>query len=217
MESDFALTISWLKSVDSTQTYLLSGLKSKELQLPICIATSMQSAGNGSRGNSWDGLEGNLFFSFGINRDDLPEDLKLESSSIYFTYLLKMVLQEAGSTVWLKWPNDFYLGSKKIGGAITNLTNDALVCGIGLNMKHAPVGFETLDISISQNLLLESYFSLLKKRPSWKQIFSKYSLEFDKSKSYFTHNENLKISLEEAILLDDGSIECMGKRMFSLR
>lgn len=217
MESDLPLTISWLDSIDSTQKYLLEGLKAKTLSAPICIATSQQTAGLGSRGNAWEGLDGNLFFSFACQRDNLPSDLKLESTSIYFTYLLKEVLSQYGSEVWLKWPNDFYLNNKKIGGAITNLVGENVVCGIGLNMKHAPEGFSTLDISISQELLLESYFSLLNNHPSWKQIFSKYALEFVKSKNYFTHNENKKISLENAILLDDGSIECEGKRMFSLR
>lgn len=217
MVSDSTLTISWLDRVDSTQTYLIAGLKNRSLQAPICIATSIQTAGKGSRGNQWNGLEGNLFFSFAIKRTTLPEDVKLESASIYFTYILKEVLASFDSNVWLKWPNDFYIEDKKMGGAITNLTNDYLVCGIGLNMKHAPEGFGTLDISISQKLLLETYFKMMNKRPTWKQIFSKYEVEFDKSKNYFTHSDNKKVSLKTAILLDDGSIECMGKRMFSLR
>lgn len=217
MESDYTLTISWLDSVDSTQTYLIEGLKNETLLAPVCIATSLQTAGKGSRGNQWNGLKGNLFFSFAIKRDTLPKDLKLESTSIYFTYILKELLEQQGSSLWLKWPNDFYIENKKFGGAITNLVKEYVVCGIGLNMKHAPEGFGILDISISQKLLLESYLRMLENEPTWKQIFSKYSLEFYKSKNYFTHDETQKISLENAILLDDGSIECMGKRIFSLR
>jgi len=217
MENGSQLTIHWLDSVGSTQRYLLDGLKNSDLTAPVCIAAHEQTEGKGSRGNRWEGLSGNLFFSFAIERKELPKDLKLESSSIYFTYLLKKVLSEAGSKVWLKWPNDFYLGNKKIGGALTNVYGEILVCGIGLNIKQAPDGFEILDIDISQKKVLESYFKKLEKFFSWKQIFSKFELEFDKSRMTATTLDYEKISLKNAILLEDGSIECNGQRMYSLR
>ena len=206
-----------LESVDSTQTYLLEALKQETLSTPVCVSAKRQVSGRGSRGNSWSGLEGNLFFSFAIDRSSLPQDLKLESSSIYFTYLLKSLLAEKGSGLWLKWPNDFYMGDTKIGGAITNLYKEVLVCGIGLNTKAAPQGFAKLDIEIENESLLQAYFDILKNPPSWKNVFSNYALEFDRSRSYFTHNGESKISLKNARLLEDGSLECDGKRIFSLR
>ncbi len=217
MGNDSLLQIHSLKAVDSTQRYLLDALKSGTLDTPICVVTERQESGKGSRGNRWSGLEGNLFFSFAIAREDLPSDLKLESSSIYFTYLLKQALEAVGSKVWLKWPNDFYLDEIKIGGAITNLYKETLVCGIGLNTKHAPEGFSKLDIDIENNILLKHYFEILNNPPKWKQVFSQYQIEFDKSRSYFTHSGDQRLSLENAHLLDDGSIECDGQRIFSLR
>ncbi|MGB5966259.1 MAG: biotin--[acetyl-CoA-carboxylase] ligase [Sulfurimonadaceae bacterium] len=207
----------WLESVDSTQRYLLDALKETDLVSPICVTALRQESGKGSRGNSWSGLDGNLFFSFAIERSELPSDLKLESSSIYFTYLLKELLAEMGSSLWLKWPNDFYLGDKKIGGAITNLYKDQLVCGIGLNTKVSPEGFSKLDIEIENETLLEHYFDIIKNPPLWKKVFSNYEIEFVKSRNYFTHSGDTKLSLENARLLDDGSIECDGQRIFSLR
>ena len=206
-----------LESVDSTQTYLLNALKEGTLSAPVCVTANEQHSGKGSRGNSWQGMQGNLFFSFAIQRSALPNDLKLESSSIYFTYILKTLLAEMGSELWLKWPNDFYLGNLKIGGAITNLYRETLVCGIGLNTKSVPKGFRKLDIEIDHELLLKRYFMLLESSPSWKQIFSNYEIEFDKSRSYFTHSGDTKLSLQDARLLEDGSIECDGQRIFSLR
>lgn len=211
------LQILSLESVDSTQRYLLDGLKEGRLWAPLCVTAEKQHAGKGSRGNDWKGMEGNLFFSFALNRSDLPEDLKLESASIYFTFLLKELLAEKGSDLWLKWPNDFYLDDKKIGGAITNLYKDVLICGIGLNTTTVPEGFAKLEITITNKTVLKQYLDLLKKPPSWKKIFSNYEIEFDKSRSYFTHSGDRHLSLENARLLDDGSIECDGKRIFSLR
>jgi len=217
MENDSLLQIHSLKTVDSTQRYLLDALKEGKHTAPICITSEKQEAGKGSRGNNWSGLDGNLFFSFAIERSALPSDLKLESSSIYFAFLLKEVLTEMESKVWLKWPNDFYLEEIKIGGAITNLYKDSLICGIGLNTKVAPEGFSALDIKIENETLLKNYFAILKNPPKWKQIFSKYKIEFVKSRSYFTHSGDQRLSLENAQLLDDGSIECDGQRIFSLR
>lgn len=211
------LQIHSLKSVDSTQRYLLDALKEGKLTSPVCVTTECQEFGKGSRGNSWSGLEGNLFFSFAVARNALPSDLKLESSSIYFTYILKELLVEMGSSLWLKWPNDFYIGDKKIGGAITNLYKEHLVCGIGLNTRVAPEGFSKLDIEIENETILKHYFAMLKNPPSWKKVFSKYEVEFVKSKSFSTHSGDTRLSLSNAILLDDGSIECDGQRIFSLR
>ncbi len=206
-----------LESVDSTQRYLLDALKKGVLNAPVCVTATRQESGRGSRGNSWEGVDGNLFFSFALLRKDLPADLPLESFSIYFTYLLKELLAEQGSALWLKWPNDFYLGDKKIGGAITNLYKDVLVCGIGLNTKVSPEGFAHLDIEIENETLLKHYLAILKDPPMWKKIFRKYEIEFVKSRNYFTHSGETKLSLENARLLDDGSIECDGQRIFSLR
>jgi BirA family biotin operon repressor/biotin-[acetyl-CoA-carboxylase] ligase len=211
------LQIISLERIDSTQRYLIDELKNGNLTAPVAVTAMEQVAGKGSRDNSWTGYAGNLFLSIAIPKADLPDDLPLESASIYFTYLLKETLADAGSKVWLKWPNDFYINEQKIGGAITNLHNEILICGIGLNLKIAPKGFGTLDIAIEQNLLLANYFEKFKNYPSWKQIFSKYELEFEKCRAFFTHDSNQKVSLENAILLNDGSIECNGQRIFSLR
>jgi BirA family biotin operon repressor/biotin-[acetyl-CoA-carboxylase] ligase len=217
MESDWVVEIVWLDEVDSTQTYLLDKLKSKNLKAPICVGAARQTNGRGSRGNHWIGEEGNFFISVAIERATLPSDLKLESSSIYFATILKEVLADLGSEVWLKWPNDFYLGDKKIGGVITNLVGDTLVCGIGLNLKSAPADFACIDLKIEARELSEIYTSQLKSFPSWKQIFSKFGIEFKRSKLFSTHSHNTTIELKDAILLEDGSLECNGQRIFSLR
>jgi BirA family transcriptional regulator, biotin operon repressor / biotin---[acetyl-CoA-carboxylase] ligase len=94
------------------------------LQAPVCVGAFSQTDGKGSRGNDWIGHTGNLFISLPISRFAFPKDLKLESSSIYMAFLMKELLASMGSKIWLKWPNDFYLYDKKIGGAVTNLIGD---------------------------------------------------------------------------------------------
>lgn len=211
------MEIHWYDELASTQTFLIEGLKSNVLKSPICLGATLQTQGRGSRGNEWIGEKGNLFISVAINRSQLPTDLKLESSSIYFAFIMKELLSSLGSNVWLKWPNDFYYGQQKMGGVITNLVGDTLVCGLGLNLSQAPLNFSKIDIEISPQKLTNNYLIELEKFPSWKQIFSKFKLEFNKSKSFTTHADEMIIRLEDALLLEDGSLEYNGQRIFSLR
>jgi BirA family biotin operon repressor/biotin-[acetyl-CoA-carboxylase] ligase len=209
--------IHWFESLDSTQSYLIDALKSGTLSAPVCVGADIQTNGRGSRGNSWIGVKGNLFISVAIKRAMLPDDLKLESSSIYFAFLMKELIASQGSKLWLKWPNDFYLDEKKIGGVITNLVGDTLICGIGINLISAPSDFGKIDITAVPYELTKAYGNLFENLPTWKQIFSKYKIEFENSREFFTHSNNEKIALENAVLLEDGSLECDGQRMFSLR
>lgn len=206
-----------LDSVDSTQNYLKELVKQNKVTPPLAVVAKTQTNGIGSRENTWSGMDGNLFLSFAISLNKLPKDLKLESASIYFAYLLKESLSELNSEVWLKWPNDFYIEDKKIGGMITHVVKETIVCGVGLNIVNSPENFAKLDIKISIDKLLDKYFKSVEKNVLWKQVFSKYELEFHKNKNFFTHKNNLKISLKDVVLQSDGSIISDGERIFSLR
>lgn len=206
-----------LEEVDSTHSYLKQLIKEYKYQKPLAVVTQNQTNGIGSRDNHWNGVKGNLFFSFVIPKEELPNDLKLESASIYFSFLLKKILVKHGSNVWLKWPNDFYIKDKKIGGTITTINNNLLLCGIGLNLMKVSEDYGFLDIKINPNNLLVEYFDLIESKISWKQIFSNFEIEFTQSKEYQTTINNEKVSLIDAILLDDGSIIVDNKKVYSLR
>ncbi|MBC8236990.1 MAG: biotin--[acetyl-CoA-carboxylase] ligase [Helicobacteraceae bacterium] len=211
------MKIIYLESVDSTQTYLKKALLTNKVQAPYAVLAKIQTNGIGSRDNTWTGIDGNLFLSFTLPLSSLPKDLKIESSSIYFAYLLKETLTQEGSSVFLKWPNDFYIDDLKIGGMITNILKDSIVCGVGLNLVSSPKSFGVLDIKISKEELLKKYFTNIEKLVSWKKVFSKYKIEFVHNKKFNTHRKNLTISLEKAILQDDGSIIVDGQRIYSTR
>ena len=211
------MEIIFLDSVESTHTYLKKHIKLHGYKHPMSVVTQEQTNGLGSRNNSWEGKEGNLFFSFVIDNTLLPDDLPIQSSSIYFSYILKEILHDLGSQVWLKWPNDFYINDKKIGGTITNYSNNLYYCGIGLNLKQMNSDFGYLDINVDIKILLNDYFKAVLEKNQWKQIFSKYTIEFANSKQYKTTIGNEKVSLEDAVLNEDGSISVENKKVFSLR
>jgi len=211
------LKILFFKSLPSTQLYLKELLKSSSTTLPIAIVADIQTAGIGSRNNSWNSQDGNLFLSFALSLDDLPLDLKLASASIYFSYILKETLESFGSKVFLKWPNDLYINEGKVGGMITNVVNNTLVCGVGLNLSKSPDGFSCLDIEIKKDILLKKYFKNIEKKTLWKQVFSKFKLNFQTNQKFFTHINGIKVSLSEVVLEDDGSLNINGERIYSLR
>jgi len=211
------LKILYFSELDSTQKYLVENLKNQKLEAPIAVVAKKQSAGYGSRGNNWISDEGNLFFSFAVKVSELPSDLKLESTSIYMSYLLKEVFESSGSKIWLKWPNDFYLQDKKVGGTITNVVKNCVVCGIGVNLKSSSEEFASMDVKLEIESILKKYFHNLALKRSWKQVFSNFKVEFEKSKHYSTHYKDEKIEIGLSTLNDDGSLMYKDERIYSLR
>ncbi len=201
----------------STQIYLIDALKKKTYSAPIAIWAKRQTDGIGSRENKWEGGEGNLFFSFAIKLDDLPEDLPLNSVSIYFSFIMKEILEEFTQNIWVKWPNDLYYMEDKIGGIITKKIDKILVCGMGINLQKKSNTYEALNLNIEREFLLERYFEALEKSPTWKQVFSKYAIEFERRKLVSAHIQGEYKSLRDAILREDGSLIIDNKRVYSLR
>ncbi len=201
----------------STQRYLVDALKENNITAPAAVICKEQTDGIGSRENQWEGMEGNFFASIAVPMSLLPEDLPLASASIYFSFLMKQVLQKEAKSVWLKWPNDFYTESKKAGGTITQKVGDILVCGMGINLKTAREPYGALSLKTDAPEVLERYLQVLEKFPKWKQVFSEYRVEFEKSKGYSVHIENHRKSLENAQLCEDGSLLIEGKKVYSSR
>jgi len=193
------LEIIYFKEISSTQNYLLENLKEN-----LCIWSDYQTNGIGSRGNTWIGEKGNLFFSFSINRSKLPNDLLPQSISIYFMYQMKMVLKNLNSKIQFKWPNDLYL-KNKVGGIITSIKNDIIISGIGINTKKSEE-YQHLDIEIDNLELLEIYLNQVLTFPKWEFVFKIYKKDFYKYN--FIPNSSLN---------GDGSININQKRIYSLR
>lgn len=209
--------IKYFDEISSTQTALCDLVRNGDVKENFCIVAKSQTMGVGSRANKWQSENGNLYFSFCVEKSSLANDLPLVSASIYFAFIFKEILANLGSQIWLKWPNDFYLNDKKIGGVMTNKIGNFFVCGIGVNLVNSPNFASILDIKIDICDILEKFFKNIEKKIAWKQIFSKFLIEFQKSKNFITHNGGKTIILSDATLCEDGSILINGERMYSLR
>ena len=207
----------YFECLESTQKYLVNAIKSEKLKPNIAIIAKKQTAGVGSRENSWESDTGDLALSFAIKKDDLPSDLPVSSASIYFAFLMKELLSSFGQECWLKWPNDIYIKNKKAGGVITQLIKGVYVVGIGINLTKKGEEYASFKLDKSVNEVSTSYFILLKKRIKWQEIFSKFKIEYEKINGIVTTINGKKIKLTNATLCEDGALLIENERIYSLR
>ena len=206
-----------VEKIDSTHLFMCKKARKNALEAPFGLYALEQTSGVGSRDNAWCSKKGNLHLSFCLNALNLTRDLPLNSASIYFAFIFKEVLAAKGSAVWLKYPNDLYINDKKIGGVMSSKINDFLIISLGLNVKFAPLNAATLDINVDLAGLVNEFAKELEKNPSWKEIFEKYMVEFQKSKTHSFHYDGKEVPLNSVLLCDDGSILYQNKRIYSLR
>ncbi|WP_027326868.1 biotin--[acetyl-CoA-carboxylase] ligase [Helicobacter pametensis] len=204
------------KELVSTQTWLVDQVKNQVFTLPACVMSERQIKGVGSRNNSWESVENALLFSFAFKKAILPSDLPLQSISIYVGYLFKEWLNYEG--LWLKWPNDLYLGDFKVGGVLTQSLGDQFVCGVGLNLYASSYASLSLDwdFQIKQEKLRE-FLDFFFRLPSWDDIFWNYKLEFHKNFGFTFHFNDQEMSFCNASLCEDGSLLVGNQKIYSLR
>ena len=209
------MEILYFRELSSTQSYLVENIRNGSKK-EIAVVASIQTQGVGSRGDSWVSEEGNLFASFALKEESLPADLPKISFSVYFSWLMVEVLRELGSEVWLKWPNDLYLGGDKVGGVITNYLKGFLVVGVGINLKNNGT-FRGLDIEVEIETILKNYIKKLESPKEWRVIHRDLEVEFERSRDFKIHSGDEVLGLKDAKFLPDGSLEINHKRVVSAR
>ena len=156
-------SITRLETIDSTNRYLrdeASRLWERHGGNGFVVVTAgHQTAGRGQRGNTWNSNAGeNLLFSI-LARPG--ESLKV-TEQFLLSQAVALSLHEAmlhfGIDTKLKWPNDIYIGKRKLAGILLeldytgNLVEQAII-GIGVNvnqeyfptMDRIPVSMKTLQ------------------------------------------------------------------------
>ncbi len=136
------------------------------------VITSNQTAGRGQRGNTWESASGyNLTFSILLK----PVSL-LVKNQFYLTIVASLAVVDFLKAypiegIKIKWPNDIYVGKKKICGILieNSIHSEYIqqsVLGIGLNINQRTfvypyatslslVSNEKFDLNNSFNILLE--------------------------------------------------------------
>lgn len=141
MISIFEPRFVWLDRVDSTNSYCMKIAAEGEPE-GLAVAAFIQEQGRGQRGNSWESEEGkNLTFSLLLR----PNFLKVEqqfalSKAIVLSICDWLTINGLGACI--KWPNDIYVGDRKICGILiensfSSPSLEVSVIGIGLNLNQS--------------------------------------------------------------------------------
>jgi len=131
-----------LKDVDSTNTFLKDAVsKSTPLMDGTVIMADRQFAGRGQSANSWQSEAGkNLTFSILLNPSFLAVESQFDLNKAISIALNDVLRNHVGAGVYIKWPNDIYINTKKVGGIlIENIIQGTkikhAIIGIGLNVN----------------------------------------------------------------------------------
>ncbi len=102
------------------------------------VSTDYQIGGKGRAGRKWHAQRGkNLLLSYIIEAGRPPEQCSLLPLLVSLA-VADMIETATGLVAQLKWPNDIWIVSKKIGGVLLEtMYSDAfrIVCGVGLNVN----------------------------------------------------------------------------------
>ena len=130
--------IIWLKSTDSTNSELRRRLESSG-DMTI-VSAEMQSAGRGQGEHTWHSEPGkNLTFSVLLRHKGLKASDALAVTSTV-ALGIRDYLRAKGVEPWIKWPNDIWVGEKKICGILVENTMngaeiDFSIVGVGLDIN----------------------------------------------------------------------------------
>lgn len=160
MDSVFiGTTILKLDRIDSTNTFLMSYLREKQLPEGFVVTAEEQYAGRGQREQEWVSEKGtNLTFSLLLQAKFLRISEQFYISKLIALALCELVQSYTTEKCRIKWPNDIYVGDRKIAGIlIENVLSEhkieRSVVGIGLNVNQT-VFPESIKDRVSSLFLL---------------------------------------------------------------
>ena len=107
----------------------------------MVVATEYQTAGKGCGSNSWESERGkNLTFSMLIHPDGIAAREQFRITEVVSVALCRTLQPYIYNKVEIKWPNDIYVGDRKLCGILIenrlqgNVIVDCII-GIGLNVN----------------------------------------------------------------------------------
>ena len=148
--------INWYDTIDSTNSEAYRNISTAPHG--TVWAARFQTAGRGQRGNKWESVAGeNLMFSIILRPLFLPAEKQFAISQVTALALCDL-LDLWGIEATIKWPNDMYVGDKKVSGILiehflSGSKLNASIVGIGLNLNQSR--FES-DAPNPTSVLLET-------------------------------------------------------------
>ena len=126
--------------LSSTNTMAATLVKKGNIQEGTIVYAGFQYSGKGQKGNTWESEEGkNLLISIILYPISVKAENQFIISKVISLGISDFLVQLCGQ-VFIKWPNDIYIGDDKIAGILieNSVIRDEIehsVAGIGININ----------------------------------------------------------------------------------
>ena len=188
-----------LKIIDSTSLELRRRMSVEQLSHGYCITADFQTAGHGQATNRWESEDSkNLLFSILLRPTIIPAAEQFVITELVTLAIINALQDYIRQQITIKWPNDIYVGDKKLCGilienALCGPVIDTCIVGIGININQElfvsdapnPVSLKQLNgrdndrgeilAEIYQNIL--NYYDYL--ADNWQNNDIKQSLHYE--------------------------------------
>jgi BirA family biotin operon repressor/biotin-[acetyl-CoA-carboxylase] ligase len=124
----------WFAEVPSTNDVAL-GLAERGAGEGQCVIANAQSAGRGRHGRAWASPAGAGLYLSAVLRP-LPHAIPLLTIAAGLA-VAEGIQSATGLMPRLKWPNDIYIGDRKLAGMLAEAGPDFVVLGVGINVLPA--------------------------------------------------------------------------------
>ena len=193
----------------------------------IAVFARRQTGGRGTKGRSFASPEGGIYISFikhyrGLKAEKAYEVTEEISLSVALT------LRAFGVKAEIKWPNDVYVGKKKICGMLTqneikNGYVEKTLCGVGINVNNdLPIELDGIATSLKKELgrevdLKSVLFTLVYNLEKFQnvELYPSFSCVVGKKVKVF---EPQKEAYEEKVdeILPDGRLKLANGKILSV-
>ena len=116
-----------LTEIDSTNEYVKTNLS--DAPEGTVVVADVQTAGKGRMGRDWYSQEGGLWMSVLLQHSAnclIPLTAGVAICEAFHGYNIKPAI---------KWPNDILLNGKKVAGILTEVVDDKVILGMGINLN----------------------------------------------------------------------------------
>ncbi len=136
----------YFDKIDSTNEYAKSLINTAPEG--AVILADQQTKGKGRYGKTWFSPEDGIWMSV------LLRPVKTSLITIAAGIAICEALHVSGVLAGMKWPNDILLNRKKIGGILTEIVDNTIIVGIGINLNVRK--FPTKLKHVASSVLLET-------------------------------------------------------------
>ena len=159
--SDRKRSVTMLYETDSTNNDLKAMIRRSSGPVFAVIAAKRQNSGRGRLGRTFVSPEGGIYFSLSFPLTGKEKNIP------FLTLLAGLAVSKAteeltGIKTQIKWPNDIYIGDRKLGGILTELVSGKNLCavvGIGINLHTREEDFPEEVSRIATSFIREGFAS----------------------------------------------------------